>query len=320
MSTIFITLHRIGECDSKSLVSSRSLTVSEGYLNDFIKTAKSHGYKFQDIDSAIKNSKNQRDIVVTIDDGYLDNKEAVYGLFSDRGVPVCIYITTGFIDKQYKPWWVMLENIIKYSSKIKLPNGKVSECRSTLEKNVMFLKCRKLILGMNLERFMEYYGWLVHETARNGLDDGSNMFLSWNDISEMSRNHAVVFGSHTISHSVLSRMNSEFARSEIDGSKSIIYERVGVQVKHFASPYGDKKSTGFREIDIASDVGYKSISTMNSLSSNLDRYSKICVIPRIGLNEGDGFEKVIGLHKKILFKSRICGLIKKFIIRKEWCF
>jgi peptidoglycan/xylan/chitin deacetylase (PgdA/CDA1 family) len=46
-----------------------------------------------------------REVVITFDDGYLDNYELAAPILSDLGLPACFYLTAGFIgnDRQF-PW------------------------------------------------------------------------------------------------------------------------------------------------------------------------------------------------------------------------
>ncbi|MEK7316249.1 MAG: polysaccharide deacetylase family protein, partial [Candidatus Eisenbacteria bacterium] len=63
------------------------------------------------------------------------------------------------------------------------------------------------------------------------------LMLSWDEAREMSLG-GIRFGSHTVSHPILSRVGCDRAWRELEESKSIIEERVGVKVDGFAYPNG----------------------------------------------------------------------------------
>ncbi len=71
--------------------------------------------------------------------------------------------------------------------------------------------------------------------------DGTNKdvadLLSWKDVQELSR-WGFTFGSHTLTHPVLTRLDKEQAVSEVQVSKMEIEDHLGIAVNLFAYPYG----------------------------------------------------------------------------------
>ncbi|ADG83187.1 polysaccharide deacetylase family protein [Thermincola potens] len=65
-----------------------------------------------------------------------------------------------------------------------------------------------------------------------------NKLLNWNQIMEMKR-YGFEFGSHTLSHPHLARINRTVAAYEIAESKRALEKRLGVPVTSFAYPYGN---------------------------------------------------------------------------------
>jgi peptidoglycan/xylan/chitin deacetylase (PgdA/CDA1 family) len=61
--------------------------------------------------------------------------------------------------------------------------------------------------------------------------------LGWNQIQEMAAN-GVQFGAHTVTHPRLPELDEASARREITDSKTMIEDRLGTAVQHFAYPYG----------------------------------------------------------------------------------
>ncbi len=65
--------------------------------------------------------------------------------------------------------------------------------------------------------------------------------LSWSEIEEMRR-HGFEFGAHTATHPDLTRVSIQQAEREITGSKAEIEDRLGVEARCFAYPYGKYNS------------------------------------------------------------------------------
>jgi len=72
----------------------------------------------------------------------------------------------------------------------------------------------------------------------------------------MSRG-GIRFGSHSASHPILSRVDRDRARREIEGSKSIIEERLGVPVLGFAYPNGTPADYLPETKALVSESGYR---------------------------------------------------------------
>jgi len=87
-------------------------------------------------------------------------------------------------------------------------------------------------------------------------------FLDWSDCLEMLK-HNVTFGSHTLSHAKLSKINTSEIEIELKKSKEIIEKELGVSCNHFACPWG---RTGIDfdpaiTTEIAKNLGYQSFAT-----------------------------------------------------------
>jgi len=85
-------------------------------------------------------------------------------------------------------------------------------------------------------------------------------YLSWDDCVDML-DHNVTFGSHTASHTILSTLNEEQTKYELETSKKVIEEKLKVPCDHFAPPNGYIGTGFFPEIaeKIAREVGYRTL-------------------------------------------------------------
>jgi peptidoglycan/xylan/chitin deacetylase (PgdA/CDA1 family) len=85
--------------------------------------------------------------------------------------------------------------------------------------------------------------------------------LSWQDCREMVA-AGFSFGSHTLTHRHLSELEDGAAAREIYGSKAEIEDRLGIEIKDFAAPYG-QPGVDFldRDVRLAQEAGYRSFAT-----------------------------------------------------------
>lgn len=114
--------------------------------------------------------------------------------------------------------------------------------------------------------------------------------LSWDHISELSRSGFEV-GSHTMSHRDLTRMEGPRLRSELRDSKRILEDRLGVEVKAIAFPFGRHNR---RVVAEAADAGYKC-----GFASSPNGATSVMAIGRMGVHAMDGdaaLARMLGLR------------------------
>lgn len=66
---------------------------------------------------------------------------------------------------------------------------------------------------------------------------GKELILSWEEVREMG-NNGIVFGAHTVTHPILTKLPLKEAQREIIESKRCIEEQLGQAVSTFAYPSG----------------------------------------------------------------------------------
>lgn len=136
-----------------------------------------------------------------------------------------------------------------------------------------------------------------------------NPILNEDEIKVMLQdNSCITFGAHTITHRVLSDLDSESAFLEINGSKSALEKILQKEVKYFAYPYG-KKGRDFTEVSmqIVKSANFKAaFATDNGFITSK---SNLYALNRIGVRNFSLF----------VLKARISGIFENkwiYILRK----
>jgi peptidoglycan/xylan/chitin deacetylase (PgdA/CDA1 family) len=85
--------------------------------------------------------------------------------------------------------------------------------------------------------------------------------LSWSDCRELrAAGHHV--GSHTVTHPRLADRDDAAAYREMADSRAELEDRLGVEVRDFAAPYGQPEvDFGDRDVRLARQAGYRSFAT-----------------------------------------------------------
>ena len=204
-------------------------------------------------------------IVITIDDGYRNNYTYAFPLLKKYGIPVTLFIPTGFIDRKVYLWTDRLEYMVAhttasdfiFTSRYKIFQLKlksIEEKKETIKNLKKYLKdlsqeARGEFLDELQERLSVEYNWDTIPSSR--------VPLSWREIREMHQSGLVTFGSHTVSHSILSRCSSAELNDELRISRKRISEEIGERCQFFSYPNGKTSDYNSTAMGALKKNGYK---------------------------------------------------------------
>jgi peptidoglycan/xylan/chitin deacetylase (PgdA/CDA1 family) len=94
-------------------------------------------------------------------------------------------------------------------------------------------------------------------------------FLDWDECKRMT-SHKISFGSHTMSHINLWKLDQTKLREELQGSKKIIEEKLQAECLDFACPWGIvlQDFDPVKTTPIAKELGYRSFASTNRGRNN----------------------------------------------------
>ncbi|MCR4345083.1 MAG: polysaccharide deacetylase family protein [Candidatus Scalindua sp.] len=129
------------------------------------------------------------------------------------------------------------------------------------------------------------------------INDKEGKYLSQSQIHEMKSNN-ISFGSHTVSHRILTGLRSEEIIREIRGSKDILESQLGLKINSFAYPVGTMVDFNDEIIKTvkASKYAYACSNVYGINGNNTD----IFALKRIGIETTDNF---------FIFKKKLDGAL-----------
>ncbi|MBP1734589.1 MAG: polysaccharide deacetylase domain protein [Deltaproteobacteria bacterium] len=268
---IILTYHRF--------VDNRSMYLSKGpamhhEIREFEKELmylKQH-YHIVSIDEAVSRIKrglgfSRPSVVLTFDDGYLDNYTLAYPVLKRYGMPAAIYLTTGLIGTSERTWPDQIELALLETRQDRfnhpdLFDGKPMAISSKTEKEKVCLDVGQALKALPDEQRRHIVKELVDSLGVNGSTERApRVMLNWEEVREMAQD-GITFGSHSFTHPILSRMPVEKAKEEIFKSKKILEEHLGVEVKHFAFPNGGKNDFSEELREYCREIGFESIASL----------------------------------------------------------
>jgi peptidoglycan/xylan/chitin deacetylase (PgdA/CDA1 family) len=198
-------------------------------------------------------------VLITFDDGYLDNYEIAYPILRSHGVQGAFFLVSSMAGSCHVPWWDHIAYLLKTARlrrfSLRYPvalavdidkNGLNESLRTTL-------KLYKRPENSDPARFIQE---LAEAAQGKDLPETQRRFLNWDEAREMIGG-GMAMGSHTHSHPVLSQLEPQRQLEELTRSRSILKEKLGVDPNVLAYPVGARTSFTDQTQRAARDAGYR---------------------------------------------------------------
>lgn len=203
----------------------------------------------------------KRSVLVTFDDGFDDNYYYAYPILKKYNIPATIFISTGYIGSETTLWFDWLASLVFSSTTntIDIPQLKSKYIRGEYSENkeIMVDLIKKLRKVSNKSR-LEILSYLKEAYSKDmqHIDQFKSHPLSWNQVKEMS-NQGINFGSHTVTHPILSRLEDDELEFELVESKNKIELELNKPVISISYPTGMQDSFSRKVLKKVKGLGYK---------------------------------------------------------------
>jgi peptidoglycan/xylan/chitin deacetylase (PgdA/CDA1 family) len=179
----------------------------------------------------------RRTVVVTFDDGYVDNSEIAAPILDQVGVPATFYVTIDWVENARLPWPARLRYAFRTTKKSSWADvsGTNRPLGNAMEREEAFLsacdECCKLA-GEPQER---YVADLERKLAARVPAQPGSLMMSYDQVRSLARKGHII-GSHTLTHPNMAYVNLNDARREMTDSKMRLEQQLGIAVAHFSYP------------------------------------------------------------------------------------
>jgi peptidoglycan/xylan/chitin deacetylase (PgdA/CDA1 family) len=223
-------------------------------------------------------------VCLTFDDGFVDTYGEAYAICREFGVPMTVYLVSGFMRREFPMWSFGLEKALAANDVLEFTwEGKEVRLdgRTMGQKRQAFLAVAPLLVGAQPEGVKRLCAELG---ARYGIDFmalTNQNALTPAMVREMHASGLVEFGVHSVHHAYLSHLDNSGAHWEIMQSKRDCEALVGAEIRHFAYPYGDERSFGTREIKFCRELGFQTAVTTESNTIFASDRDRLLALPRL---------------------------------------
>jgi peptidoglycan/xylan/chitin deacetylase (PgdA/CDA1 family) len=165
-------------------------------------------------------------VLLTVDDGWKENKENIAEVAEQLQIPVTIFISTEPVEKEKRFWWTVVDD----GRKNKITTKSIGELKHIPDEE-------KVKIIEQIEKQLP--------KKRDA--------LTVDEVKEIANGNFITIGSHTVSHPILTQCKNEQSLFEINNSKQKLEDWLQKPVTSFAYPNGMYNE---REKENLKDAGY----------------------------------------------------------------
>lgn len=261
---LVLTYHRIGNPDD-DLFDPGVFSATGDQLNEHISSLKKSHVSLVTlqeaqafVDGTLREKTPRCRVLITFDDGYLDNYEVAFPILSSHGVQGVFFLVTSMMGSCFVPWWDHIAFLMKTARQRRFFLRYPAELVVDLVENGIsksledVLSLYKRPENADPERFILE---LKEKSKGEDLPVTLQRFVGWDEAREMIAG-GMAIGSHTHSHHVLSQLGPEQQRQELTRSRELLTEKLGVNVDAVAYPVGGTACFSEQTQSLAKKSGY----------------------------------------------------------------
>jgi peptidoglycan/xylan/chitin deacetylase (PgdA/CDA1 family) len=180
-------------------------------------------------------------VVITFDDGYLDNLQHAFPILQQFGLPATVFLATRYIDEAECQWIDHLYTAFqtRRTDELALRIGNESLAYSLKTSKGSFAAYRDLgarLLSASYDQRKVLLAALTDALAAQR--PPVKLTMDWDDVREAAQRYPdIEFGSHTETHLDMSAAATDITVAELDNSRRAIEAAINKPARYFAYPY-----------------------------------------------------------------------------------
>lgn len=310
--TVVLTFHRVlNDAELEGTASLIGMIVRNRTFDDFL----AYAARNLEIISAGSDpewkSNGKLKIALTFDDGWCDNATEAFPIARKHNAPITIFIVAKRTGTQLPFWPEQAASVLGLG----LDAGTQDRQRNIEE----MIERMKSLPSAERKRIISRITQDDHDANSCKEVDRT---MTWEQIEELKAG-GVVFGSHTSTHEILTRIPLSQANEEVQTSREVITQRLGAACDVFAYPNGDSSP---ETRSLVEKAGYRR-AFLNQFPGIWSRDTDPFAIPRVNICEYHLVDKdgnfsplifdyaVIWATAKCHFQSKLASTFQKLKYR-----
>lgn len=285
-----LMFHNVRPATLRAYAPNQPLEITPEFLETTLKLLAHLQYEIipvGDMAARLARKDSGRFAALTFDDGYRDNLEIAAPILQRYSAPYAIYVTTGFVNRTSRLWWLELEAAIGLLDHVdmEIAGDRFSASARTLEeKSAAYIGAFSFLRNHDEPAMLDRISALLAQSGAES--DFAQLCMTWDEIRTAARDPLCTIGAHTLTHARLTKYDEASVRRELFESREIIEREIGRPVVHLAYPFGDRLSAGPREFAIARECGYETAVTTRPGVLFPDHSEHMTALPRLAVQGG----------------------------------
>jgi peptidoglycan/xylan/chitin deacetylase (PgdA/CDA1 family) len=176
-------------------------------------------------------------VLLTFDDGYLDNFEAALPVLKAHFVSAVFFLVSGFLERKIVPWWDQIAWMCRRAQR--------SDGAAWIDR----------YKNPNINQ-SEFWAELESATQLSRPSDPGGLFLNPGQARVLLA-AGMSIGAHTCTHPILAQLGTVEQQREIAESKSLLEAQLGTRIDTFAYPVGSRDAFTGETVELLRASGYR---------------------------------------------------------------
>ncbi len=181
---------------------------------------------------------NKNYVTITFDDGYKSFYSDIFPIVKKYNVPVTIFLTTRPIDNEEFLWFDLVKIAVTVCCRKEIKFGDKTFSFKNMSREEVYKQIISFLNQISIEERDQNILKLKREFPFTNKETQKYKLLTWKEIDEMKG--YVNYGAHTLTHPNLCMLDENAVKNEVLYSKRRLEEKLNLNIKHFAYPFGGK--------------------------------------------------------------------------------
>lgn len=198
------------------------------------------------IEAIRRRSIPRRAVVITFDDGYVDNFTQAHPLLEAAQIPWTLFVAAGHLDSHREFWWDELIRVVLASEhlperlKVSLQGQEYEWPVTTInQRQLAFFALYHLLLPLTVVERDCILAKLLHWAGLESINRSEYRPMTTAELVNLARSEYVDIGGHTLTHPFLSSLSPQEQSGEIIGSRQKLEAILERPVTTFSYPNGN---------------------------------------------------------------------------------
>jgi len=218
-------------------------------------------------------------IVITFDDGYLDNLVNAAPLLAKYQMPATLFLATRYIESAEPQWIDRLYSSFQFRSRHELtltPMASTFDLRDQTQLEQTYILIKKMLETVGFQERHELLKEI--DTQLKPSAAPPRLTLNWDDVRQLKNNYPLFeIGVHTRNHIDLTSLEDNQAIYEIKQSQQDYKKEIGCEPSLFSYPYGRHNFNSRSYIKSSTFVGSVTTQPTYRIGESTDQYA----LPRL---------------------------------------